>query len=161
MSVLVFDIGGTKTRIGLSKNGKTLDATKTIATSDNPEQALAQMTEVMKVLAPKGVTAIAGGIRGILREDKIGIDHDDILRNWVNISIVDHFTELFSVPTYLENDTALAGLGEATFGAGQGIDLLVYHSISTGVGGVKLVSGHIDAASVGLNLGTRCSILII
>jgi predicted NBD/HSP70 family sugar kinase len=153
MSVLVFDIGGTKTRIGLSKNGTTVDKVKTIATSKNPERGLAEMAEVMSELAPHGVTAIAGGIRGILREDKIGIDHDDILPDWVNISLTEHFTQLFKVPVHLENDTALAGLGEATFGAGQGIDLVVYHSVSTGVGGVKLVSGHIDAASIGFEPG--------
>ena len=111
MSVLVFDIGGTKTRIGVSKNGKTLDAVKTIATSIDPVQGLAQMTEIMSTFAPKGLTAIAGGIRGILREDKIGIDHDDILHAWANISLVAHFADTFSVPTHLENDTALAGLG--------------------------------------------------
>lgn len=153
MSVLVFDIGGTKTRVGVSANGTTLDKVRTFATPANPSRGLSELKEAMEILAPQGVSAIAGGIRGILREDKDGLDHDVILSDWENISIVDMLAKKFNVPVYLENDTALAGLGEATFGAGKGIDLVVYHSISTGVGGVKLVSGHIDVASVGFEPG--------
>ncbi|MCU0678518.1 MAG: ROK family protein, partial [Candidatus Pacebacteria bacterium] len=42
---------------------------------------------------------------------------------------------------------------EAVFGAGQGVDLVVYHTISTGVGGVKIESGKIDTSSVGFEPG--------
>ena len=62
-------------------------------------------------------------------------------------------TKKYPVPIYLENDTALVGLGEAHFGAGKGIDLLVYHSISTGVGGVRITHGIVDVSSAGFEPG--------
>ena len=38
----------------------------------------------------------------------------------------------------------MAGLGEATLGAGKGYSIVAYLTISTGVGGVKIVDGKID-----------------
>jgi len=57
------------------------------------------------------------------------------------------------VPIFLENDSALAGVGEAMFGAGRGSEIVAYHTISTGVGGVKIEDGEIDDASTGFEPG--------
>jgi fructokinase len=57
------------------------------------------------------------------------------------------------VPIYLENDAAVAGLGEAVFGAGKGLEIVAYHTVSTGVGGVKIENGEIDHASAGFEPG--------
>lgn len=154
MTYVAFDIGGTKTRVGFSKDGLVFDDVKTFHTDSSPEQGLAEVVAAIEAgTKDSAVTAIAGGVRGVLREDRLGIDHDGILTKWANISIVDFFKTQFSVPVFLENDTALAGLGEAVYGAGKGIELVVYHTISTGVGGVKIEQGHIDMASVGFEPG--------
>lgn len=152
MTFVVFDIGGTKTRIAFSSDGKKLDTVKSFKTDPKPEQGLAEVVAVIKENA-KDVTAIAGGVRGVLREDRLGIDHDGILTKWANISIVDFLKGEFKVPVFLENDTALAGLGEAIYGAGKGVGLVVYHTVSTGVGGVRIEDGVIDMASVGFEPG--------
>jgi len=59
----------------------------------------------------------------------------------------------FSAEVYLENDTAMVGLGEAIFGAGKGYDIVAYHTVSTGVGGVRIVNGEIDAFATGFEPG--------
>jgi fructokinase len=125
---------------------------KSFKTDPKPEQGLAEVVAVIKENA-KDVTGIAGGVRGVLREDRLGIDHDGILTKWANISIVDFLKGEFKVPVFLENDTALAGLGEAIYGAGKGVGLVVYHTVSTGVGGVRIEDGVIDMASVGFEPG--------
>jgi fructokinase len=153
MSVIVFDIGGTKTRIGISKKGTHIDEVKSLSTESDPTKGLNEIIQVIEAAELDEITAIAGGIRGVMREDRLGIDHDAILTEWANVSVVDVLAERFGVPVFLENDTALAGLGEAVHGAGQGIDIVVYHTISTGVGGVKIVGGQIDVASVGFEPG--------
>jgi fructokinase len=154
MTHIVFDVGGTKTRVGFSKDGKNLEGVKSFATNKNPEKGLAELVAVMRAGAKDdAIEGIAGGVRGVLREDRLGIDHDGILTKWANVAIVDFLATEFKVPVFLENDTALAGLGEAVFGAGQGVDLVVYHTISTGVGGVKIESGKIDTSSVGFEPG--------
>jgi predicted NBD/HSP70 family sugar kinase len=105
----------------------------------------------MKPKSP--IKAMAGGIRGMLMEDHSGIQNDGTLTNWAKQSITEALGKHFKVPVYLENDTALAGLGEARYGAGQEIDIVVYHTISTGVGGVKIEQGKIDMASSGFEPG--------
>lgn len=48
----------------------------------------------------------------------------------------------FDVPVRLDNDANTAALGEWLFGAGQGIDDLLYITVSTGVGGGWIVGGR-------------------
>lgn len=56
----------------------------------------------------------------------------------------------FSGPVYLENDSALAGLGEAQAEPGK---IIVYLTISTGVGGARIVRGRIDEKTAGFEPG--------
>lgn len=98
--------------------------------------------------------AICGGVRGVLTEARDGIATDATLPKWVGQSLTAPLSEaLDGAGVTLENDTALAGLGEAVFGAGEGLDIVAYHTISTGVGGVRITRGAIDAASVGFEPG--------
>ena len=49
----------------------------------------------------------------------------------------------FGIPVYLVNDCAAAVLGEHVFGAGRGLENVVYVTISTGLGGGAIVDGHL------------------
>ncbi len=153
MTRVVFDIGGSKTRVGISKDGAKLDEIKSFATASDPKKGVKDIVAAVAGLSDAKISAVAGGVRGILREDRLGIDHDGLLTKWADFPIASELAEAFGVPVHLENDTALAGLGEASVGAGKGIDIVVYHTVSTGVGGVKLVQGKIDTASVGFEPG--------
>ncbi len=153
MTYVVFDIGGTKTRVGFSKDGKRLGQVLNLSTEKDPSAGIDEIVRVIEGHLDEKPTAIGGGIRGVLRDDRLGIDHDAILSEWANVSVVDALQDHFKTKVFLENDTALAGLGEAVHGAGKGIDIVVYHTVSTGVGGVKIVNGEIDAASVGFEPG--------
>lgn len=154
MSYLLFDIGGTKTRVAISEDLETIAASKSFATPKTFEKGIKEIIDTAKDLKPKTpIKAIAGGIRGLLNEDRTGIDNDAILSNWSKKPLVATLHKHFKVPVYLENDAALAGLGEAVYGAGKGIDIVVYHTISTGVGGVKIENGAIDISSTGFEPG--------
>ena len=61
--------------------------------------------------------------------------------------------QLFSCPALIENDSALCGLGEAVAGAGRGSDIVAYITVSTGVGGVRIVDGKVDRAHAGFEPG--------
>ncbi len=52
-------------------------------------------------------------------------------------------SEHFGVPVYLDNDANMAGLAEWQYGAGKGHNDLVYLTISTGIGGGVISSGHL------------------
>lgn len=151
---ILFDIGGTKTRVAVTTDLKTLKQHSTFKTPTDPKVGLKKMFEEIEAFKLQGkIVAIAGGMRGVLNEDRTGIVHDEVLSDWVDFHLVSALSKLYPVPIYLENDSALAGLGEAHFGAGEGIDLLVYHSISTGVGGVRIVEGVVDVSTAGFEPG--------
>ncbi len=154
MTYVVFDIGGTKTRVAVSDDLETLSEVKSFATKMSFKDGVAALKKAIDALTKgKSITAMAGGIRGLLLEDKSGIANDAVLSGWAGESLVAELKQTYDVPVHLENDTALAGLGEAVFGAGKGVDIVVYHTISTGVGGVKIESGTIDTASAGFEPG--------
>jgi glucokinase len=51
--------------------------------------------------------------------------------------------EELGVPVYLLNDCTAGVIGERDFGAGKGVDDLVYITIGTGIGGGAIVDGHL------------------
>jgi len=151
---ILFDIGGTKTRIAFSADLLTFEAAKKYDTPlsyfDGLNALIAGIEEVRK---GREIKAIAGGIRGPLNHEKTGIVSETVLRDWVGRKITEDLSQKFMVPTYLENDTAIVGLGEVAFGAGKGYDIVAYHTVSTGVGGARFVHGKLDITSVGFEPG--------
>lgn len=101
----------------------------------------------------RAVTAIVGGIAGPLNEDQTMLVKSPNLGGWVGHDIKNTLREAYKVPVVLENDSALVGLGEAHFGAGRGKAIVVYLTISTGVGGVRIVDGKIDREALGFEPG--------
>jgi predicted NBD/HSP70 family sugar kinase len=155
MTYILFDIGGTKTRVATANELHSLAAVTSFKTPANLSDGVEAIIEAAAKLGAKKVRAAAGGIRGLLLEDKSGIENDGILRAWAGRSLTGALKKVWRAPVWLENDTALGGLGEATFGAGKGVSIVAYHSISTGVGGVKIEDGRIDQASIGFEPGRQ------
>lgn len=153
MAYLLFDVGGTWTHFACSIDGKTLTNIKRVKTASTPAKFLIQLTAHTPITSD--VTAVAGGVRGVLNEDKIGVEHDHILTLWQAENLKDLIESAYDVDVQLENDAALAGLGETIFGAGQGIDSVAYHDISTGVGGARIVKGQLDADGLAFEPGLQ------
>ncbi|HMP67670.1 MAG TPA: ROK family protein [Candidatus Paceibacterota bacterium] len=62
-------------------------------------------------------------------------------------------TEARSPEIFIENDTDIVGLGEAVAGAGLGFEIVVYITVSTGIGGAKIVSGKFEKNRYGFEPG--------
>ncbi len=152
MTYVLFDIGGTKTRVTSSED---LSSFGKVVSFKTPTDFKAGLERIIAAIEELGVTpqALAGGVRGLLNEEKTGIANDGVLKKWAGKSLAQAFESHYGVSLLLENDTAMAGVGEATFGAGKGLDIVAYHTISTGVGGVKVENGDIDSASLGFEPG--------
>lgn len=154
MSYIVFDIGGSKTRVAATEDLENFTAHESFKT---PATLSAGVEKIVELATKFGVTepkAIAGGIRGRVNEAKTGIDNDGILTKWAGKSLTSELQKYYKkVPVFIENDAAMAGVGEAVFGAGQGLEIVAYHTVSTGVGGVKIEDGEIDDASIGFEPG--------
>lgn len=145
---LVFDIGGTKTRIAIS-DGTSVNEPSIFPTPQGYQEGL----EIFRQFLDQHPTALAGGIGGPLQHDKQELEASPQLPDWVDKPLKQDLEKMFNVPVLLENDAALAGLGEATHGAGKGYSIIAYLTISTGVGGAKIESGKIDKNTHGFEPG--------
>lgn len=151
---ILFDIGGTKTRVVSSDDLQSYSEPIKFNTPLSFREGIAAIMDAIDTLtAGKQMTAIAGGIRGPLNHEKTAIVSETVLTDWVGRPIVQSFQKRYRVPVYLGNDTAMVGLGEAVFGAGKGYNIVAYHTVSTGVGGARFVSGKLDVSSVGFEPG--------
>jgi predicted NBD/HSP70 family sugar kinase len=151
---LLFDIGGTKTRIALSYGENSVDRVKIFETPKLFEKGIEKFVEASReVLGELKVKALVGGVAGPLNKDKSGLLTPPNLPDWRGKPLRKRLSDSFSCPVFLENDTALVGLGEATYGAGKGIETVSYITISTGVNGVKIVREKIDENYYGFEIG--------
>ncbi len=144
MSYILFDIGGTKTRVAVSEDLKTFSDPIKFDTPKKFEDGIKEIVAAVKKLTNAPIRAMAGGIRGQLNDEKTAMIFDRTLDNWIDQPLTETLAKKLHTVVYLENDAALAGVGEATFGAGKGLDIVVYHTVSTGVGGAKIEHGKID-----------------
>jgi len=155
---LLFDIGGTKTRVARSEDLDSYHDTKKFDTDPTYETGIDAVREVMKeVAAGETVHGLAGGLRGVLTHDQTLMVSDPgcVLNNWAGRPLSRDLSDAFGAPVYLENDTAIVGLGEAHYGAGRGYTIVAYHTISTGVGGARIEEGHVSLVSAGFEPGQQ------
>jgi glucokinase len=150
-----FDIGGTKTRVAVSRDGKSFGEPVKFDTPQDFEEGIHRISEELRKLSGDQVfLAIGGGIAGPLNHERTTLLMAPHLPQWVGKPIVEAL--LANVRThhvYLENDSAIVGLGESHYGAGKGDAIMAYITVSTGVGGVRIVDGHIDRSSIGFEPG--------
>lgn len=152
---ILFDIGGTNMRVALSRNGETFDEPKIVPTPKDFDLGMQTIGNLAKELAQgEHIIAAAGGIAGTLSRDKTTFLNGPHLQGWNGKPIQKALQEAFGgVPTFVENDTAIVGLGEAVAGAGKGYPICVYLTVSTGVGGVRIVDQKIDVSAMGFEPG--------
>ncbi len=151
---VLFDIGGTKTRVAASRDGKTFDEPKIAPTPKNFDEAMAALKKLAdEARAGSPVKALSGGVPGVLNRDGATIFKLPNLPEWNGKPIKAELERIFNAPAYIENDTALVGLGEARSGAGRGYGTVAYITVSTGIGGVRIVDGFIDRKTFGFEPG--------
>jgi len=154
MLYILFDIGGTKTRVAVSRDLKKIETPIVYETPQDGAEGVAFLIDTIKqMIDGEQITACGGGIRGLLNHDKTMLEEDSILSGWMGIPLAETLRKELDAPVYLENDTALVGLGEMYFGAGEREGIMVYHTVSTGVGGVRIVDGKIAPNESGFEPG--------
>ncbi len=154
MTYVLLDIGGTKTRVALTEDLQTISEISKFKTPLKFKEGIDTVIKQIEALKPKTkLKGICIGIRGMINEERTGIVNDSVLSAWSKQPITELLSKHFKTQVFIENDTALAGLGEAIHGAGAGMDIVAYHTVSTGIGGVKIENGIIDNASHGFEPG--------
>lgn len=153
-TLLTFDIGGSKIRICVSHDGKTLSETAVHPTPKKFVDGIHLFHAVAEELAHgRAITGVAGGIAGPLDSKKTMLVNSPNIPGWIRKPLVPQLQKTFHCPVILGNDAELCGLGEAHFGAGKGSSILAYITVSTGVGGSRIVDGKIDRSAMGFEPG--------
>lgn len=137
------DIGGTYTRIAISKDSKTIIKKIKYQTPKKYDDGLDLLQENIEDLT-NGHTlkAIAVGAPSPINYEKGTLIKPPNLPNYKGHSIQKELELRLKTKVYLENDAALAGLGEAS--KRKKSEILAYITLSTGIGGVRIVKGKID-----------------
>lgn len=142
---IVFDIGGTKLRVATTW-GSELKEVHKIPTPKDLNEAVATLVAIAREKASgEPIRSFVGCIAGTVSSAGILTDARN-LASWEGTNIVDVFTNAAGMPVTIVNDAGMAGYGEAHAGAGQGAEIVMYITVSTGVGGARIVKGEIDQA---------------
>lgn len=151
---VLFDIGGTNTRVGVSFDGQTIDASDTFKTPKDFDDGISLIVSTAQRLTEgKPIGVSAGGVAGPLTRDKSGTVNAPHLPEWSGRPLKLELATKFGCEVFIENDTAMSGLGEAVFGAGKEHRIVSYMTISTGVNGARIIDGELEPTALGFEIG--------
>lgn len=149
---LVLDIGGTKTRVGFVGDSYKLLDSNFFPTSKNFNKEMDKIISIVKAKEIR-IINICIGLPGVLDKKREMLYSSPNLSDWIGKPVKSVFEKEFSSRVVLENDAALAGLGESVYGAGKDFNIVAYLTISTGIGGVRIVNSYIDNRVYGFEPG--------
>jgi glucokinase len=155
--ILGIDIGGTKVAVGVADDAGRLRARERRATADLGDgDALLAGLEALADVALAACGADRAGVRGVglalpgpVDRARGVMEVAQSLRGLEGLPVAARFRQAFGAPATVENDANAAALGEARFGAGMGARVMLYFTISTGIGGAIVMGGEVWTGSAG------------
>lgn len=143
LMILGVDIGGTKTLLGVfNKTGEVVETLK-FPTPKEYDQFLAELKTNFNNLKEKSFETAVAAIPGMLNRGKGTFLRAGNL-SWHDVAIVEDLQNAVGITTLrTENDAKLAGLFEAQAFPDS---LVLYITISTGIGTAVVSSGRLDHA---------------
>ena len=156
MNYILFDIGGSKTRIALSHDAETFGEPIIIDTPKDFNAAMELLkTKAFELTKGESIDMAAGDIAGVFSRDHTVLLRAPHLPGWNGKRIAEVLTLQLGTKVIIDNDAAVVGLGEAIFCAGKGHAIVAYITVSTGVGGARIVDGKIDVSAMGFEPGRQ------
>jgi predicted NBD/HSP70 family sugar kinase len=154
MNYILFDIGGTKTRIALAHDSESFGEPRIVDTPKDFDTAIRLLKDVsFELTGGEKIDHAAGDVAGVFSRDRAVILKSPHLPGWNGKNVKYAIETGLSTEVSLANDAAVVGLGEAVYGGGKGYDIVAYITVSTGVGGVRIVNGKIDSSAMGFEPG--------
>jgi glucokinase len=145
------EIGGTKLQIGLGHGDGTIvklwrGPVDVVAGGEGiRRQITAAVPELLAQagVARSNVRGFGLGFGGPVNDDTQTIIRSHQIDGWEDFPIARWLHDVFGLPTALGNDADVAGLAEASFGAGQGSSPIFYITIGSGIGGGLIIDRRI------------------
>ena len=154
---LLFDIGGTKTRITLSRDGETFEKPRIITTpTDYMEGINAFRTIKEELVGNENISIAAGSVSASFNREGTRLTGGGLqITDWLGKPIKQDMEQALGCSVYMVNDTMMGGLAQAHLGPGKNHGIVVYITVSTGIGGARIVDGKIDRNAFGFEPGQQ------
>jgi glucokinase len=152
---ILFDLGKTKLRVAGTRSFESFIEPSIFDTPKSYKDTISLIAKTAREIAgTDSIDSLGGGIGGPLAKDKTALVEGVNFPGWGGRSFTDDLSfAVGGAPVYLENDSALVGLGEAIYGAGRDFRTVAYITVSTGLGGARITGGKIDTSSRGFEPG--------
>lgn len=146
--VIGVDVGGTKMTAALAKmDGAVVQIVRRqTRREDGAKGGFATICEMVQTLLQQAkkddltVICIGIGFGGPVDFERGVVYLSHHVAGWENFPLKAELERFFTTPTLVDNDANAATLGEWMFGAGKGVNDLLYVNIGTGIGG-GIISG--------------------
>ncbi len=146
MTILAFDIGGTRIKAGLAQ-GAAVTAMTIVPTTTGQGHTDVLDTVIhlgRQLMAGQDVAGIGLCVKGIV--DPVGgvlVAVNEVLADWIGRPLAGVIAHALERPTCLENDARMYTLGEFVHGAGQGSHNMVCLTLGTGIGSGVVLGGRV------------------
>ena len=148
LPILAIDLGGTKIITALISHKGEMIARGYCPTlaDEGPEAVIDRILSAAdNLLNLKGInlsqiSGISIASAGIIDMEGGIVTSSPNFPGWHDVPLRGIFKERCKVDTFLLNDASAAALGEHRFGAGKGVNNLVYITVSTGIGGGIIIN---------------------
>jgi glucokinase len=148
------DIGGTKCAVVLATGGGDIHERIELATghgADGRNHTIEGLLDAANQLAGgRVIEAVGISCGGPLDSEGGVILCPPNLVGWEETPIVEIFRTRLQLPSHLENDANAGALAEWRFGAGRGIDNLIFLTFGTGMGAGLILDGRLYRGASGL-----------
>lgn len=127
----------------LDKNGKLIDAVRTMITRDR--ETFAQLIEFISALKSRfGSTEKIGvAVPGLVHEQTKRVAFSTFIPEHEQIDFLGEMESATGLKFTVENDANSAAFGEFRLGAGRGSKSMFYATLGTGIGGALIFDGKI------------------
>lgn len=145
------DLGATNIRVARIENREIAELnSEPIINSENPEDLIDQIKNLISLLVNEDVTGIGIGVPSVVDVEK-GIVYDvQNIPAWKEVPLKSILEEEFRISVHINNDANCYVLGEKYFGKGLGQDSIVGLILGTGFGAGLVMNGKLVS---GVNCG--------
>jgi glucokinase len=154
--VIGVDVGGTKIAAGLvDSDGRIHNPVRKPTDTSSPEASIKSIASAVDTVIDqsgverKFIQGVGLGVPGLV-DPKLGVGIASVNLQWRDVPVKAKLEDLLDISCMIENDVRAATMGEACYGAGQGVKNLIYLSIGTGIACGIILEGKLYHGSNGL-----------
>jgi len=115
--------------------------------------AAVEMVEALRVSAGVEKSQLVGagvGVPGPIDDRTGALASAEILPGWAGLPAREALSRRLGLPVQVENDANLGALGEATLGAGRGLQHVFYVRVASGIGAGLVIGGKLYRGAAGM-----------